>query len=92
MENRHIFILEHLFEEKAKEVKEHPYDKKVTRLYDSITLALTTEEDIEFRQWARDNYKPHSPIKGTWHPSIQFECALINATTKVKTDDIPASN
>ena len=44
-ENKHIFTLERLFEEKAKEIRGQPYDKKVAKLYDSITLNLTTKED-----------------------------------------------
>ena len=37
------------------------------------------EEDASlFRQWARDNYRPLSPIKGIWHPVVQAECVKIN--------------
>ena len=32
----------------------------------------------EFKQWANDNYEPHTPINGTWHPIIQAECVRIN--------------
>ena len=39
---------------------------------------LTTEEEDEFRQWARDNYEPFSEIKGVWHPVVQDECVKIN--------------
>ena len=39
---------------------------------------LTTEEEDEFRQWARDNYEPFSEIKGVWHPIVQDECVKIN--------------
>jgi len=41
---------------------------------------LTENQEAEFRQWARDNYKPFDPIEGIWHPVIQDECAKINAT------------
>ena len=35
-------------------------------------------EDLEYRQWARENYKPLDPIKGVWHPVIQDECKMMN--------------
>ena len=37
------------------------------------------DEEEEYRQWARDNYKPLDPMKGSWHPVIQDECAKMNA-------------
>jgi len=40
---------------------------------------LTEKEALEFRQWARDNYKEQDPIKGIWHPVVQDECVRINA-------------
>ena len=39
---------------------------------------LNAVEEKEFRQWAKDNYKPLDPIKGIWHPIIQDECKLMN--------------
>jgi hypothetical protein len=39
---------------------------------------LSNEEAEEFRQWARDNYIPGSPISSIWHPVVQQECNLIN--------------
>ena len=39
---------------------------------------LTTNEIIEFQQWARDNYKPFTSINGMWHPVVQQECVQIN--------------
>ena len=39
---------------------------------------LTPEEEIAFKQWARENYVPFSEIKGIWHPVIQDECVKIN--------------
>ena len=39
---------------------------------------LSTEEESDFRAWARENYKPGEPIKGIWHPIIQEECVCIN--------------
>lgn len=35
---------------------------------------LDSEEEQQFRQWARDNYQPGDKIKETWHPVIQDEC------------------
>lgn len=40
--------------------------------------SLTIHEKLQMRQWARDNYKPFSPIDGTWHPIVQDECVQIN--------------
>ena len=55
----------------------------------NIFKALTTEEQAEFRRWARDNYTPLTTIEGHWHPEIQFECALINSSYRQqqKTDE-----
>lgn len=39
---------------------------------------LSAEEELEFKQWARENYVPLTPIEGIWHPVIQAECAQIN--------------
>jgi hypothetical protein len=44
---------------------------------------LTEEEQAEFRQWARENYQPFSPINGCWHPVIQAECIVINEETHI---------
>ncbi|GAI99886.1 unnamed protein product [marine sediment metagenome] len=39
---------------------------------------LNSEEEKEFRQWARDNYTPYDIISGMWHPVVQEECSKIN--------------
>lgn len=39
---------------------------------------LTTQEETEFRQWARDNYVCFSDISGIWHPVVQDECKNMN--------------
>jgi len=39
---------------------------------------LNDDEIIEFKKWARDNYKRLSPIEGVWHPVIQKECSEMN--------------
>jgi hypothetical protein len=49
---------------------------------DDITFGLfkqlNKEEEKEFRQWARENYQPFSPISGFWHPAVQDECLKMN--------------
>ena len=44
---------------------------------------LTSEEEKEFREWARKNYVPFSEINGVWHPTVQDECAKINMETSI---------
>ena len=39
---------------------------------------LRAEEEKSFREWARSNYIPFSPIEGIWHPVVQEECVKIN--------------
>ena len=39
---------------------------------------LSPAEIKAHKQWARSNYKVHSPIKGIWHPIVQGECAKMN--------------
>jgi hypothetical protein len=39
---------------------------------------LSPEEELEFRQWARDNHKPNEPINPLWHPIIRQECSRID--------------
>lgn len=45
---------------------------------------LNATEIQEFRQWARQNYKPLTPIQGYWHPIIQQECACINEEARLE--------
>jgi hypothetical protein len=40
---------------------------------------LDAAEEAEFRQWARENYTPFSPIARVWHPAVQDECRRMNA-------------
>ena len=43
---------------------------------------VDTEEEREvYRQWARDNYEPFTPIDGVWHWLVQEECIKINRNT-----------
>jgi hypothetical protein len=47
-------------------------------LNDKFFRVLKPSEEVSFREWARDNYVPLSPIKKTWHPVVKMECELIN--------------
>jgi len=40
---------------------------------------LSEVEEMKYRQWARNNYKPLHEIKGVWHPSVQDECVKMNS-------------
>jgi len=48
---------------------------------------LTPKEENAFKQWARENYQPHSEIKGVWHPIVQAECLKINLENSVFTEE-----
>jgi hypothetical protein len=39
---------------------------------------LSLKEEAEFRQSARENYKPLTEISGVWHPVYQDECVIMN--------------
>lgn len=39
---------------------------------------MVDDEEQEFRDYARENYVPHSEINRTWHPHAQDECKRIN--------------
>lgn len=45
---------------------------------DGMYRTLTKEEEIEFRKWARENFKMGDEINSAWHPVIKDECNLIN--------------
>ena len=51
--------------------------RKITKPM-SLFKILSESEELEFRQWARDNYTPLDPIKGIWHPIVQDECTQMN--------------
>jgi|TARA_R100001086_G_scaffold245654_1_gene176832 hypothetical protein len=38
---------------------------------------LSTEEKIEFKKWARNNWTVGDPIVSVWHPIVIQECARI---------------
>lgn len=42
---------------------------------DSFFRTLTPAEEEEFRQWARDNWKPGDEVNGLWHPVVRDEIA-----------------
>jgi hypothetical protein len=47
-------------------------------LPENLFRDLNDAEEKEFRQWARDNYIPDSPISGAWHPVVRNECQKMN--------------
>lgn len=49
---------------------------------------LTEQEEKEFRQWARENYKPFTEIKGIWHPAVQDECVRMNREKEFVKEEI----
>jgi len=49
---------------------------------------LTAEEELEYRKWARGNYKPYSTISGIWHPVVQEECSKINKEKDKEVNEI----
>jgi alpha-ketoglutarate-dependent taurine dioxygenase len=54
-----------------------------------IFRVFTSEEEKQFRQWARKNYEPLSEINGWWHPVIQDECIKINQEYDKSFEEIP---
>ena len=45
---------------------------------DSFFRQLDENEAEQFRQWARDNYRPGDAISEVWHPIVRKECQKIN--------------
>jgi hypothetical protein len=43
----------------------------------SMFKSLTAEEEVRFRQWARDNWKPGDEICVVWHPIVRHEIATM---------------
>lgn len=50
----------------------------------NLFRTLRPKEIEDFRNWARENYKPFDEIKSIWHPVTQLECAIINLKESVK--------
>lgn len=49
---------------------------------------LSEKEELEFRQWARANYKVRNNIPGIWPPVIQDECVKMNREATLKPNPI----
>jgi hypothetical protein len=47
---------------------------------------MTAEQQQTFKDWARSNYQPFSPISGAWHPIVQRECTIMNEEAKLPLD------
>lgn len=47
---------------------------------------LTSQQEADFRLWARQNYQVYTPIDGVWHPVVQDECVRMNAETGYSPD------
>lgn len=50
-----------------------------------VHTTLNAEQEVQFRKWARDNYTPHMPIDGDWHPVVQDECVKMNTENNTVT-------
>lgn len=48
---------------------------------------LTKAEEISYRKWARENYRPFNQIFTVWHPIVQEECKKMNAEQYAKDHD-----
>lgn len=44
----------------------------------SFFQKLNPKEEQKFRQQARKDYKPGTPVTVTWHPAYRAECELMN--------------
>ncbi len=49
--------------------------------------SLTAEEVEEFREHARNNYVPESPINDVWHPVYRHECLKISANARADREE-----
>lgn len=38
---------------------------------------ITSLEEKDYRQWAREHYQPEQIISATWHPAVVDECVKI---------------
>jgi hypothetical protein len=50
---------------------------------DEMFRELSADEQVDFRRWARVNYKAGQPINEVWHPVTRDECDIINRETPV---------
>jgi hypothetical protein len=51
---------------------------------DLLFRSLTDKEEMKFRKWARDNYKPVDEISEVWHPVVQDECKKMKEESEEK--------
>jgi len=42
-----------------------------------LFISLDDNQEKEYRQWARTNFKVMDNINSMWHPVIQDECRII---------------
>lgn len=42
---------------------------------DQFFRRLNTQEEQEFREWARENWAPGDLVEAVWHPVVRDECA-----------------
>jgi hypothetical protein len=42
-----------------------------------LDRSLSDEEEVRFKQWARDNFQPGDLINMLWHPVVRQECIQI---------------
>jgi hypothetical protein len=54
---------------------------------DNFFRELGGIEIVEFKQWARDNFKTGDVINSLWHPIVRKECEKMETETKVKSRD-----
>jgi len=71
-------------EQKVKETMKKGDEENKTIKSCGLFRKLDKEEEKEFRQWARDNYKPYTEISSIWHPMVRNECEKINIELKSK--------
>jgi len=57
------------------------------RSHNFLFRDLTASEVEEFREHARQNYRPFSPVDDCWHPIYRFECLSINAERKADREE-----
>jgi len=54
---------------------------------------LATEEEKEFRNWARENWEIGEPVNPVWHPTVVQECAkMLDEHIRANTRKYDAGN
>ena len=56
-------------------------DRKTGR-FESLFRDLNTEEEQQFRSWARDNWTPGMEINNFWHPVIRDEIRVMQRESR----------